>query len=174
MLAGVDVDELQHALGGVVLESAYMERVLRAAFSALVGSKYAAVVNGRLTASTLIDDCRRLTGSRMNVPAHAKDVVLAALEECHEANRQRNRVIHDGWATRPGDVMVTRPGRRVSHEVTVTARTLAGVRQLADQVANAADALQAAMTEALGSGWALVENQLGQELGQDVGAEPGM
>lgn len=26
MLIGVDVDELQYALGGVVLESAYMER----------------------------------------------------------------------------------------------------------------------------------------------------
>jgi hypothetical protein len=47
MLVGVDVDELQHALGGVVLEAAYLERVLRAAFSALVGSKYAAVVDGR-------------------------------------------------------------------------------------------------------------------------------
>jgi hypothetical protein len=71
MLAGVDVDELQHALGGVVLESAYMERVLRAAFSALVGSKYTAVVDGRLTASTLIDDCRRLARYRMDIPAHA-------------------------------------------------------------------------------------------------------
>jgi hypothetical protein len=29
----MDVDELQHALGGVVLESAFLERVLRAAFS---------------------------------------------------------------------------------------------------------------------------------------------
>jgi len=29
MLMGMDVDELQHALGGVVLEAAYMERVLR-------------------------------------------------------------------------------------------------------------------------------------------------
>lgn len=38
MLVGVDVDELQHALGGVVLKAAYLERVLRAAFSALVGS----------------------------------------------------------------------------------------------------------------------------------------
>ena len=54
MLIDVDVDELQHALGGVVLEAAYLERVLRAAFSALVGSKYAAVVDGRLTAAALI------------------------------------------------------------------------------------------------------------------------
>jgi hypothetical protein len=96
------------------------------------------------------------------------------LEECHEANRQRNRVIHDAWATRPGDVTVTLPGRQKSHEVTVTARTLARVRQLADQVASAADALRAAMTEALGSDWALVENQLRQELGQDIGADPGI
>lgn len=130
MLAGVDVDELKHALGGIVLESAYMEGVLRAAFSALVGSKYAAVVDGRLTASTLIDDCKRLTRYRMDIPAHAKDVVLAALEECHEANRQRNRVIHDAWAIRPGDVAVTLQGRQISHEVTVTAGSPPGHRQV--------------------------------------------
>jgi hypothetical protein len=46
----MDIDELQHALGGVVLESAYLERVLRAAFSALVGSKYAAVVGHDISA----------------------------------------------------------------------------------------------------------------------------
>ena len=38
MITGMDVDELQHALGGIVLEAAYLERVLRAVFSALVGS----------------------------------------------------------------------------------------------------------------------------------------
>lgn len=47
MLSSVDVDELRHALGGVVLEAAYLERTLRTAFSALVGSKYAAAVDGR-------------------------------------------------------------------------------------------------------------------------------
>jgi hypothetical protein len=55
MSTGMDVDDLQHALGGVVLESAYLERVLRAAFSALIGSKYAAVVDSRLTAATMIE-----------------------------------------------------------------------------------------------------------------------
>ncbi len=48
----MDVDELRHALGGVVLEAACLERTLRTAFSALVGSRYAAVVAGRLTALT--------------------------------------------------------------------------------------------------------------------------
>jgi hypothetical protein len=99
--------------------------------------------------------------------------VLAALDLCHEANRQRNRVIHDAWAIRPGDVMVTLQGDRKSHEVAVTARTLAEIRQLADQVANAADALRASMTEALGSSWALVEDQLRQELGHDISADLG-
>src|SRR5215468_1210747 len=61
MLCCVDVNELQDALGGVVLESAYLERTLRTAFSALFGSKYAAVGDGRLTASALIEDCERLT-----------------------------------------------------------------------------------------------------------------
>jgi hypothetical protein len=60
MLGGMDVDELQHALGAIVLESAYLERVLRAAFSALVGSKYAAVIDGRWPASALIEDCEQI------------------------------------------------------------------------------------------------------------------
>jgi hypothetical protein len=173
MITGVDVDELQHALGGIVLEAAYMERVLRAVFSALVGSKYAAVVDGRLTASALIEDCERLAGYHTEIPAHAKDVVLTALRACHEANRKRNRVIHDTWATRPGTVTVTLSGERGSHQVTVTARTLAEVRQVAGQVADAAEALKTAMTGALGSGWERVEDQLRRELGHDIGADRG-
>ncbi len=102
-----------------------MERVLRRVFSALVGSKYAAAVDGRLTASALIEDCEHITGERR------------------------------------------------SHEVTVTARPLAEVRQLADQIANAAEALKAAMTEALGAGWELVEDQLRRELGHDISIDPG-
>ena len=55
----------------------------------------------------------------------------------------------------------------------VTARTLAEVRQVADHVADAAEALKAAMTEALGSGWELVEDQLRRELGHDISTDPG-
>jgi hypothetical protein len=173
MIAGVDADEVQHALGGVVVEAAYMERVLRAVFSALVGSKYAAVVSGRLLASALIEDCERITSYHTEIPAPARGAVLAALRACHEANRKRNRVIHDTWATRPGNVTVTLRSEQGAHEVTVTARTLAEVRQVADQVADAAETLKAAMTEALGSGWELVEDHLRQELGYDISTDPG-
>jgi len=40
-------------------------------------------------------------------------------------------------------------------------------------VAGAADALRAAMTTALGSGWVLVKDQLRQELGHDITGDPG-
>jgi hypothetical protein len=173
MLVGVDVDELQHALGGVVLEAAYLERVLRAAFSALVGSKYAAVVDGRLTAAALIEDCERITRYHTAITRPAKEEIGTALRACHEANRNRNRVIHDTWATRPGSVMVTLRGSQRSHDITVTVQTLAEVRQLAVQLADAAHELGTAMTTALGPDWARLENQLRQELGHDVGADPG-
>ena len=75
MITGVDVDELQHALGGIVVEAAYMERVLRAVFSALVGTKYAAVVSGRLLASALVEDCERITSYHTEIPAPAKGAV---------------------------------------------------------------------------------------------------
>jgi len=173
MLIDVDVDELQHALGGVVLEAAYLERVLRAAFSALIGSEYAAVIDGRLTASQLIEDCQQITRRHTGVPEPAKATVLAALQACHDANRKRNRVIHDTWATRPGNVIVTLPGERGSHDVMVTARTLTEVRQLADRVAGAADDLAAAMTTAFGSGWAQVEDRLRREIDHDTGIDSG-
>jgi len=67
----MDVDELQHALGGVVLESA--------------------------------EDCERITQHRTDIPGAEKERLLAALKACHQANSHRNRVIHDAWATRPGD-----------------------------------------------------------------------
>ena len=173
ILIDVDVDELQHALGGIVLEAAYMERVLRAAFSALVGSKYAAVVDGRLMAAALIEDCERITKYHTSITQSAKQAVQTALRACHQANTERNRVIHDTWATRPGNVIVTLQGSRASHEVTVTVRMLDEVRQLAGQLANAANDLSDAMTAALGPDWALVEDQLRQELGHDINTDLG-
>ena len=173
VFVGVDVDELQHALGGVVLEAAYMERVLRVAFSALVGSKYAALVDARMAAAALIEDCERIARYHTGLSDAEKAALVAALKDCHEANRARNRVIHDAWAARPGNVMVTLRGRRESHDVTVTLKTPAEVRQVADRVADAADAVKAAMTSALGSNWPLVEDRLRQELGHDIGADQG-
>jgi hypothetical protein len=168
MSTRMDVDDLQHALGGVVLEAAYLERVLRAAFSALVDSKYAAVVDSRLTAATMIEDCERIVRHHTDIPGREKDRLLAAFKACHQANSHRNRVIHDAWAARPGDVLVTLHGSGDSRDVTVTVRTPAEVRQVAERVADAASEVRAAMTAALGPGWVRVEDQLRQELGRDI------
>lgn len=173
MLGDMDVDKLQHALGGIVLESAHLERVLRAAFSALVGSKYAAAIDGRWSAFALIEDCEQIVKYHTGIQQSAKEKLAAALKNCHDANRQRNRVIHEAWAPRPGDVMVTLQSGRKSHDVTVRARTLAEVRQIADQVEAAADELKAAMTVALGPDWARIEDELRQELGHDISVDPG-
>jgi hypothetical protein len=164
----VNLDDLQNALGAVVLEAAYMERMLRGSFSALVGSKYAAVVDGRLAAAALVDHCEHIARYHTDIAETARSTVLRALRICREVSHERNRVIHDAWATRPGTFMVTRHGEGSSHDVTVTVRTPAEVRQLADRVGRAADELSDAMTAALGPDWAHVEDELREELGHDI------
>ncbi len=173
MLLGVDADELQHALGGVVLESAYLERMLRAAFSALVGSKYAAVVDGRLTASALIEDCEKITRYHTGIPEPAKDALRAALRACHEANKERNRVIHDTWATRPGSVMVTLQGGRKSHKVNGHGADAGRGTPASRSSGHRSRRIEGRYDRPVGSGWALAEDQLRQELGHDISADPG-
>jgi hypothetical protein len=108
------------------------------------------VVDARLTAAALIEDCEYITKHHTDLGGLDKDALLAALRDCREANQARNRVIHDAWATRPGNVMVTLRGDRSSHDITVTARTPAEVRQVADRVAEAVEAVKTAMTAAFG------------------------
>lgn len=80
-------------------------------------------------------------------------------------------MIHESWTARPGNVLVTLHGS--AHDVTVTVRTAAEVQRVVNRVADAADDVQAAMTAALGSEWIVVEDQLRQELGHDLSADPG-
>jgi len=175
----MDVSELQRALGAIVLESAYLERVLRAAFGALVGSKYAAVVDGRLMASALIEDCQRIAEVHTGIFEPRRTALLMALRACASANRERNRIIHDAWAVRPGNVMVKPQSRRNSHNfynshsVAVRARKLDELHCVADQIAHAANELAAAITAALGADCLLIEDQLCQELGRDISSKLG-
>ena len=164
----MDVNELQRALGAIVLESAYLERVLRAAFSALVGSKYAAVVDGRLMTKALIEDCQRIAEVHSSLREPQRAALLKTLRECASANRERNRIIHESWAIRPGNVTVALHSRRNSHDVAVQARTFDELHGIAGRIADAADDLAAAITAALGVDCLGVGDQLCGELGRDL------
>ncbi len=173
MLTDMNAPELQRALGGIVIESAYLERVLRATFSALVGSKYVAVIDGRMTAHGLTEDCQHIVKVHTGIGAAQRSVLADALADCMTANAKRNRVIHDAWAYRPGEVMVTLQSQRNSQDVTVKAWTIDELNDLADRIAAAANGLAAAVVSVFGPDGMRVEDQLRQELGRDVEADLG-
>jgi hypothetical protein len=150
-----------------------MERVLRAAFAALVGSKYAPVVDGHLTAHNLIETCENVAEVHTEIDVTVKAQLADALRACRAANTKRNRVIHDAWAARPDGVMVTLQTSPGSQDVAVTARTLPDLGQVADELSRAAHDLTAAVTAAFGPDGMRVEDQLRLELGRDVTADPG-
>jgi hypothetical protein len=173
MLAGVDTTDLRRAIGGIVLESAYLERVLRTAVSALIGSKYVAVIDSRLMAFTLIEHCRHIAAVHTEIGAPERAELLRSLRACESVNHERNRVIHEACALRPGNVTVTLPSQRSSREVTVAARTVSELDELADRICGAADDLSAAILAALGPASLRIEDQLRAELGHDLGPDQG-
>lgn len=173
MLPDMDVEGLQGALGAVVLEAGYLERVLRAAFCGLIGSKYAVVPAARMQSLGLIEDCRSIAKVHSSIAAPERQALIDALNACEQANAKRNRVIHDTWASRPGDVIVTLQNQRRSHEVKVTARTTHELYELAGEIASSANALRDGLAAALGPGSLSVEDQLRQELGHDIGSDAG-
>jgi hypothetical protein len=156
----MDLDELQHALGGIVMEASYMERVLRAAFGALMGSKYAPVVDGHLTTHNLIETCEHISDVHTDISSDGKAQLRTALKACAAGNARRNRVIHDAWAHRPGEIVVTLRTTGTTQDVEVTAQTLPELRQLADDLGGAADDLAAAVIAVFGPGGMRVEDQL--------------
>lgn len=169
----LDDDARQHAIGGVVIEAAYLERLLRAVFTALVASKYAAVPAATFGVGALIGQCEVLADAHGDVSEEHKAELRAALAACTEATGRRNRVVHDAWARRPGDRAVTLRARPGSDSITVTAWTTDELHQLADDLGAAADNLSAATRAALGEDCLLLADQLRQELGHDIGSDAG-
>jgi hypothetical protein len=170
---GDELDDLQRALGNVVLEASYMERVLRAAFAALVGSKYAPVVDGHLTAHNLIETCGNVAEVHTDIEVTAKAQLAEALRACSAANTKRNRAIHDAWALRAGGIVVTAQGSRSAQDIPVKVYTVPELAQVADELGKAADDLSAVVTAAFGPDGMRVEDQLRLELGRDIAADPG-
>jgi hypothetical protein len=169
----MDVRELERALGRVVLESAYLERVLRAAFSALVGSKYAAVIDSHFTVFDLIEGCQQIAAVHTGIADPERAALATSLSACQTANHERNRAIHDAWDYRPGARVVTLQSQRKSQDVDVTARTLDDLQALADRIGAAASSLTNAVERAFGAGSMGVDDELRRELGRDIQSDLG-
>jgi hypothetical protein len=163
----------QYALGGVVLESAYMEHLLRAVFGALLGSKNGAVVAAGQNAGWLLEQCAAMTKACREIPEDAQAALLGALSACAQTYQRRNRVVHDVWARRPGALAVTLRSQRKQADMTVTARTVPELETLADDLAAAADSLSVAVAATLGEQCLQLENQLRLEQGHDISTDSG-
>ena len=163
----------QNALGAVVLESAYLERLLRCVFTGLIGSKYAAVISGGKEASWLVDHCKALAKTHQDIGEPEFEQLLAVLARVGDGFRRRNRPLHDAHAVRPGPRVVTLQSKRNSHEVVVTQRPVAEIEALADEMGYLADDLKAAAAAALGEDCLQLENVLRLELGHDIATDIG-
>jgi hypothetical protein len=160
-----DDDSRYAALGQLVEEAAVMEIALRMAFCVLIGSDYAAVVAGGQETHWLIEYCDALARHRPDLTSSQRDAIRTALHACREANRDRNRLVHDAWATGPDGAPASFQGGRGSYQITGRTWTSAAIRAVGDAIASGQRALLAAVEDALG---AASVRTAGQQLAADI------
>jgi hypothetical protein len=153
------------ALGQLVEEAAVMEIALRMAFCALISSDHAAVVAGGQETHWLIENCDALARHRADLTATQRETIRAALHACREANRDRNRLVHDAWGTGPDGAPASLQGGQSSYQITGRTWTTSAIRAVGDAIASGQRALLAAVEEALGT--ASVRTA-GQQLAADI------
>jgi hypothetical protein len=144
-------DERFYALGQVVERAAIMEIALRMAFCALIGSPYAAVVAVDQETHWLTENCDAVVRKHELIPADQGDRIRAALRACREANRDRNRLVHEAWGTGPGGTPVAMASIRHSYQITGRLLRVQEIRATADAMLHAQQELLAALEDAFGS-----------------------
>jgi len=139
------------ALGQLVEEAALMEIALRMAFCALMGSDYAVVVAGGQETHWLIENCDALARRRPDLTATQREGIRSALHACREANRDRNRLVHDAWGTGPDGAPASLRGGQGNYQITGRTWTTAAIRAVGDAIASGQRALLEAVEQALGA-----------------------
>jgi hypothetical protein len=139
------------ALGQVVETAAMMEISLRMAFCALLGSRYAAVVAGNQETHWLIENCEALARRHQELREGHRNAIRQALRVCREANRDRNRLVHDAWSTGSGGAPATILSAQRSYRITGRPWTEDNLTAVADAIATAQRQLLTAVEEALGA-----------------------
>ncbi len=88
------------------------------------GTKYAAITAAGQSAAWLLDMCEALLKRRIDVGDEHRAKLVQVLTEARQAMQDRNRFVHDVWASGlDGDPELLRSHRR-SHDLTIKAVTL--------------------------------------------------
>jgi hypothetical protein len=153
-------DDRYFALGQVVETAAVMEISLRMAFCALMNSEYAGVVAENQETHWLTESCDLLTRHHRALQRDQQNAIHAALQSCREANRARNRLVHDAWGTSPDGAPATIQTARGSYPIAGRAWTVGEIRTVADLIATAQNELLTAIEAALGTESLRQEEQL--------------
>jgi hypothetical protein len=145
-------DQRFAALGLLVERAAVMEIALRMAFCALIGGRYAAVVAAGQETHWLIENCDAVVRQRGDVPPDRQDAIRSALRACRDANRDRNRLVHDAWGTGPDGTPAVMQSLRHSYHVSGREWTAEQILAAAAGVAAAQHQLLTTVEDALGHG----------------------
>jgi len=153
-------DERFEALGQVVERAAVMEIALRMAFCILVGGRYAAAVAGSQDTHWLIENCDAVVRRHEELPAERRDAIRTALHACRQANRDRNKLVHEAWGTETGGQPTVL--QSVCHCYKMAGRdwTTTQIRQSAEAISGAQHALFASVEDAFGPGCLEAAGQL--------------
>jgi hypothetical protein len=127
-----------------------MEIALRMTFCALAGGRYAALVAGGQETHWLLENCEVIAQHHEELSPERRTAVLAALQACRRANRDRNRLVHDAWGTGPGGGQVALHSSRRSYPITGRAWATADIRAVAEAIGQAQRNLLTAIEDALG------------------------
>jgi hypothetical protein len=153
-------DDRFEALGQVVERAAVMEIALRMAFCTLVGGSYAAAVAGSQETHWLIENCDTVVRRHAEKSADQRDAIRAALRLCREANRDRNRLVHEAWGTGAAGEPTVLQSVCQSFQIAGRKWTVAQIRDAAEAISGAQDALLAAIEDAFGPGCLQAAGQL--------------
>lgn len=156
-------DDRYFALGQVVEMAAVMEISLRMAFCALLGSKYAAVVAESQETHWLTATCDTLVRHHRALNQAQREAIRATLRACRDANRARNRLVHDAWGTSPGGAPAAIQTARASYPIAGRTWAVGEIRAVADEIGKAQNELLTAIEDALGASSLRLEGQLRDE-----------
>ena len=161
-------DERFEALGQVVERAAVMEVALRMAFCTLVGGPYAAAVAGSQDTHWLIENCDTVVRRHAEMTGGQRDAIRSALHLCREANRDRNKLVHEAWGTGTAGDPVALQSLCRSYQIAGRQWTLAQIRAAAEAISGAQHALLSSVEDAFGPGrLQTAEELLAADVAQD-------